>query len=234
MSVLEVMPGVYQIEFRIEFGYANVILVVEKNLTLIDAGFYGSSGAVLDSINRLGRSVDEIGLIIITHNHWDHVGGLPELRELTRAKVAAHRADFNLERLPYPKIVPKLAQAPILSHYRKFVYAESDEVDILLEGGEVFDVLGGLEVIHTPGHTPGSISLFSRPKRLLMVADTLAKHQQRIDPPTKWVCNDFPLAMQSVNRLAQLDFDTICFGHGRPLSGDVKDRVRALVKSYEP
>ncbi len=62
----------------------NVILIAEKELTLVDTAFHGSSTRIVDFIHSLGRSVEEISLIIITHNHFDHVGGLDELRRIAR------------------------------------------------------------------------------------------------------------------------------------------------------
>ena len=77
-GVLEIIPRVYQLTDR----GANIILITEEELTLIDTGLPGSLTRILDFIHSLGRSAEEIGLIIITHNHFDHAGGLAELRRL--------------------------------------------------------------------------------------------------------------------------------------------------------
>ncbi|MFC1941090.1 MBL fold metallo-hydrolase [Chloroflexota bacterium] len=89
-GVLEVIPKVYQLTI----GGVNMILIAEEELTLIDTGFRGSSAHLIDLIHRVGRSVEEIGLIILTHNHYDHAGGLTDLNKLIKAKVAAHKADI--------------------------------------------------------------------------------------------------------------------------------------------
>jgi len=129
---VEIIPYVYQITSR----GVNIILIVEEKLTLVDTGYRGSSPKIVSFIHSLGRSVKEISLIIVTHNHLDHVGGLPELKKLTPAKVAAHKADISEGELPYPRVVPKLLHIPPLSILRPFVYAKPSEVDIQLEGGE--------------------------------------------------------------------------------------------------
>ena len=154
---MEIIPRVYQITSR----GCNIILIVEEKLTLIDTGLRGSSPKIVSFIHNLGRSVKEISLIIITHNHLDHVGGLPELRKLTTVKVAAHKADISESELPYPRVAQKLLHILPFSIFRPLVYAKPIEVDIQLEGEEILSRLGGLMVIHTPGHTPGSIGLFS-------------------------------------------------------------------------
>jgi len=228
---VEIIPKVYQITYR----STNIILIAEEGLTLVDTGFRGSHPRIISFIRSLGRSVEDISLIIITHNHLDHVGGLIELKKLTRAKVAAHKADLNdsENQLPYPKIARKLLHIPPFSILRPLIYAKPGDIDIQLEGGEVLSPLGGLEVIHTPGHTPGSISLFSPQKKLLIVGDALNNRRQNLRLPPKFVSTDLTQAVDSVKRIAQLDFDILCFGHGKPLTRDASTRVRDLIKKHE-
>ncbi|MBI2849677.1 MAG: MBL fold metallo-hydrolase [Chloroflexi bacterium] len=201
----KISPDIYQITVM----GANIILIAEEKLTLIDTGYRNTSLHIIESIHQLGRSPEDIGLIIITHNHIDHVGGLAELKPLTSAKVAIHRTDIGQR-----KNLPS---------------ARDQDIDIRLEGGDVFDVLGGLEVIHTPGHTPGSICLFSRQNKLLIVGDALRKRRNVIHIPHKTLSFDLTQAVESARKLAQLDCDTICFGHGLPLTGGIHSKMQDLV-----
>jgi glyoxylase-like metal-dependent hydrolase (beta-lactamase superfamily II) len=228
---VEVTSKVYQITHR----GVNIILIAEEELTLIDTGFRGSSSRIIKFIHSLGRSAGEISLIIITHNHLDHAGGLAELKKLTAAKVAAHIADISDDeaQLPYRKTVRKLLRIPPFSILRPLLYARSDEVDIQLKGDEELSPLGGLKVIHTPGHTPGSISLFSPRKKLLIVGDALNNRHRDLRFPPKFVSTNLAQAIDSVKRMAQLDFDIICFGHGKPIIGDAVTRVRDLINKHE-
>ena len=226
---MEVMPQVYQITSK----YTNVILIVEEELTLIDTGVRGSSSKIIKYIRRLGRSVEEITLIILTHNHLDHIGGLAELKKFTTAKVAIHKADISdgiNSQLSDFGVVRKILHIPPLSSLRPFVCISPNEVDIQLEGGETLSPLGGLKVIHTPGHTLGSISLFSPQRRLLIVCDTLRTWHEEIRLPPKLVSADLIQAIDSVKRIAQLDFGIICFGHGKPLTKDALAKVGDLIK----
>ena len=228
---MEVIPKVHQITHR----GVNIILIAEEELTLIDTGFRGSPPRIISFIHRLGRSVDEISLIIITHNHLDHVGGLAELKKLTRAKVAAHKADISdsENQLPYPRLGRRLLHIPPFSILRPLLYAKPSDIDIQLEGGEVISPLGGLKAIHTPGHTPGSISLFSPQKKLLIVGDTLNNRYRNPRLPPKFVSTDLTQAIDSVKRIARLDFDILCFGHGKPLTKDASAKVGELIKKHE-
>lgn len=227
---MEITTHVYQITTR----GVNIILIAEEELTLIDTGLQGSSAKIVSFIHSLGRSVEEITLIILTHNHLDHVGGLAKLRRFTAAKIAAHKADINTleNQLPYPKAVPRLLHVSPFSALRPFFYIKLSDVDIQLEGGEILSPLGGLRVIHTPGHTPGSISLFSPQKKLLIVGDTLNNRYKNIRLPPKLVSTDLPQAIDSVRRIAQLDFGILCFGHGSPLVKDASARVQDLINKH--
>ena len=225
---MEIIPGVYQITHRA----VNVIVIAEEELTLIDTGWRRSFSRVISFVYSLGRSPEEITHIIITHNHLDHVGGLAGLRKFTPAKVAIHKADIGdiNSKSANPRFIRKLLGTYPFSPLRPMFYLKPSEVDIQLEGGEVFRPLGGLRVIHTPGHTPGSISLFSPQKKLLIVGDALGHRFKILRLPPKLVCSDLPQAVDSVKRIAQLDFDILCFGHGKPLTRDASAKVRHLVK----
>ncbi len=204
-----------------------MILIVEERLTLVDTGFSGSSTQIINFIHRLGRSVEELNLIIITHNHLDHAGGLAELRKLTKAKVAAHEADFAdtvIESAHAGGIRRLLRVPPLVEHGGE---------GIRMVDGEVLEPLGGLKVLYTPGHTADSISLFSPQNKLLMVGDALRKHRGTLYLPPKMVSSDLQQALASVKRIAQLDFDILCFGHGRPLTEGARDKVLELVERME-
>ncbi|MDH5696044.1 MAG: MBL fold metallo-hydrolase, partial [Dehalococcoidia bacterium] len=227
-STVEIIPHVHQITLR----GVNIILIVEEELTLIDTGFRGSTPQIIGFIRSLGRSPEEISLILLTHNHLDHAGGLAELKRFTQAKVVLHKADISADEshLPYPRVIRKLLHIPPFSLFRPFVYVKPGEADIEVEGGEIFSPLGELEIIHTPGHTPGSISLFFPKKRLLMVGDALNNRHKNIRLPPKMVSTDLTQAVDSVKRIAQLDFDILCFGHGRPLTKDASVKLREWIR----
>ena len=225
-SVLEIVPHVYQLSFR----GANVILLVEEELTLIDTGFPGSSSQIVRFIQSLGRSVEEVGLIIITHNHLDHTGGLTELRKLTKAKVAAHKADIDDAENQSANFKTKQGLTRILPFIHSVFSVRLNDVDTQLTGGEVLKSLGGLEVIHTPGHTPGSISLFSAQNRLLIVGDALNKRHWL---PPRMVSTDGQQAIDSIRRMAELDFDILCYGHGRPLVRDARARMQRWLEKLK-
>jgi len=225
---MEVIPGVHQMTVR----SANIFLIVEEEITIVDTGFRGSAKRIIRAIRNLSRSPEEISLIIITHNHLDHIGGLPGLRSFTSAKVAMHRADLSYSRngLPYPGYFKNLMKIPFVSVFWPMAYAKPNDVDIQLEGGEVLPPLGGLEVIHTPGHTPGSISLFAPKRSLLIVGDTINSSHRDLWLTPKSISSDVSQARESVKQLARLDFDILCCGHGKPIVGGASARLRGWIE----
>ena len=82
MLTMQIIPQVYQITFR----HVNIFLIVEENLTLIDTGFRRNTQGLIDFIHALGRSPEDIKLIILTHNHIDHTGGLAALKKITNVQ----------------------------------------------------------------------------------------------------------------------------------------------------
>ena len=107
---------------------------------------------------------------------------------------------------------------------------EPGDVDIQLEGGEILKPLGGLRVVPTPGHTPGSICLYAPERKLLFVGDALQRRRKKLRLPAKMVSTDLVAAIASVKKMAELDLEIICFGHGRPLFEGVHGRLTALIE----
>jgi len=214
------------------FGGVNIGLIAEQELTLVDAGLPGSTPRVVELVRRLGRSVDEITTVVITHNHFDHIAGLPDLLKLTEVKVIAHAAGLvgADAYAPYPEGIRRMLRVPFLNPLRRrFVLGESD-VDVQLTGGEVLNLLGGLQVIHTPGHTPGSICLYSPQRRLVFVGDAMRRHRRSLELPAKPVSTDLVQAVDSLRKIAELDFDVMVFGHGRPVTEEGRAWVQALLR----
>ena len=98
-----------------------------------------------------------------------------------------------------------------------------------IEDGEILPVLGGLRVIHTPGHTPGSICLHSPSRGFVIVGDWLQRVQGKVTHPNYYCTDDMTLARHSIAKLAELDVQTILFSHYPPYREDARSALRALV-----
>ncbi len=225
---LEVLPGVFRLGGFWGSGVwgANVYLLVDDDLTLVDTGFKGRAGQILRHIAKLGYSHSNIERIIITHYHADHIGSLAELKRITKASVIAHPADapYIDGRLPQPGPArPKWLNKALASSQKVWATVPVG-VDILINDGDELPILGGIKILHVPGHTPGSICLFVQSKRLVIVGDVIA-NRFGLRLPSLAFTVDLAQEMVSVKKIASLDFDVICFGHGLPLTRKARTAV---------
>jgi glyoxylase-like metal-dependent hydrolase (beta-lactamase superfamily II) len=99
--------------------------------------------------------------------------------------------------------------------------------------GDVIPVLGGLEVIHTPGHTPGSVCLYGRRDRVLFVGDALQCRRGRVSFASGLFSDDHPAARRAVQRMASLDVSMIVFSHFPPVTERVRETLAELAASAD-
>lgn len=230
-SAVEVLPGLYQVRTRGSKAY----LIVEDDITLIDAGSTGSGARILKAVEELGRSPSDIKHIVITHYHLDHVGGLPEVQEFVPAKTGVHLAEApHVESdglLPNPFTHPLLAK--ICEPYLRRNDPGAARVDVVLEDGDELPALGGMRVVHAPGHTAGSISLHFPNRGVLLVGDAMQYKFGRLMPPSRLFTQDMSEANASIRKLSELDFETLCFSHFRPILAGADQRVREFARTLQ-
>jgi len=94
--------------------------------------------------------------------------------------------------------------------------------------GDELPVLGGLRILHTPGHTPGSVCLYSPRDRFVIVGDLLQRVKGKVTLPNAFFTDDMALARRSISRLAELDVETILFSHYAPYREGAREALRAL------
>lgn len=221
----EVAPGVYPIE-QLKVGRAYLI-EDHDSLTLIDTSAPSAASRILSAIEGIGRRPEDLRLIVATHYHYDHTGNVAALRERTGAQFAAHaeEAPYIDGRSPWRAV----RIAGMRTDAAKRQYALT--VDRELQSGEVLPVAGGLEVIHTPGHTPGHISLYARERRALFAGDAFA-NWFGLQLPLSMSSHDMAQAKQSIATLARLDYDVALVGHGRPILGMASEKVAEWARRW--
>jgi len=216
---MEIAPGVHAVRLLNVYAF----LVDEPQLTLIDAGLIGSAGRIQRHIERIGRKADDLARIICTHAHPDHIGGVRELAGEREVEVLMHPADLDGLSVTLRDAVANRNRGQLIAYFTRHP-GEATPV----EDGQVLPILGGLRVVHTPGHTPGSICLYAEHHRLLFVGDTLQVVRGKVTFASTVFSEDLPLARASVARMAELDVETIAFSHYPPLRDGANDVLRTL------
>ena len=220
---MEIVAGVHAVSLR----GATAFLIVEDELTLIDAGLQGSKGLLVRYLDRIGRTMSDIARVVCTHGHPDHIGGVRELVFGTSIEVLLHPADTERLKVSFRDVVARPAPGQIVA-----LLTKGPEDAKPVRDGDVLPALGGLHVVHTPGHTPGSVCLYSPARRLLFVGDVLQVIRGKLSLPSHFFSEDLGEAHRSIARLAELDVDTICFSHYAPWSTGCRDALRALAQDY--
>jgi glyoxylase-like metal-dependent hydrolase (beta-lactamase superfamily II) len=198
-------------------------LVLEPRLSLIDCGYAGSANRIVKAITAQGRSAGDLGRVVVTHGHPDHAGSARELAALGAA-ILIHPADAERLATTWRDV----ARRPSRGRLFAAMTPEPPAVQPI-EDGDVLPVLGGLRVVHTPGHTPGSVCLYGARDRVLFVGDNLQRRFGRLSFASPLYSDDPAMARRSMARLADFDIDTIVFGHFAALDGGAGDALGRLI-----
>jgi glyoxylase-like metal-dependent hydrolase (beta-lactamase superfamily II) len=200
-------------------------LVLEDELSLIDCGHPGSVGRLVRAIDAHGRSIQELARVVVTHGHPDHAGSARELA-LRGVPVLIHPADaLNLGR-SWRHMVDRPSRGALFA-----AMTPEPPTTVPIQDGDVLPILGGLHVIHTPGHTPGSVCLYGARDRVLFVGDTLQRRFGRVTTASGLYSDDAREARRQVQRLAELDVETIVFSHYPPLTSGAGETLTVLARA---
>jgi hydroxyacylglutathione hydrolase len=193
------------IKLRTSLYDANAYLV-DRHI-LIDVGMDARS--VIAELGKYVRPGD-LETIILTHCHYDHTGGAGEVAAAFGAKIAIHEDDAPLLGNPNASASSMFGEK-----------APSAVPDILLKGGEFF---GELEVIHTPGHTPGGICLYSARSKILFSGDTV--FQDGSFGRTDLYGGSTQQLIRSIEKLSLLDVSAMYPGHGDIVKEDASEQIK--------
>jgi glyoxylase-like metal-dependent hydrolase (beta-lactamase superfamily II) len=219
---MEIVEGIHRVDkASANMPHANVYLVVNgEEITVIDTGTSGNAQKTVEYIQKLGHQPSDVKTIILTHFHMDHMGSAKELKDLTNAKVAAHieDADYVSGKKPLPK--PKNILFRAVSSFAKPVPVQ---VDITLKEG---DKIANLSVIHTPGHTPGSIMLLDEERKALFSGDTLRYDGKKVSGAPEQFSTDPNQVRESIAKASKLNFDVMLPGHGETLKPNASEEIK--------
>jgi glyoxylase-like metal-dependent hydrolase (beta-lactamase superfamily II) len=208
---------------------------------LIDTSTAGNETAILELLGGLiGCLPDEVAIdeLFLTHGHADHTGSAAALVERTGARVVAPVGDVPMIRAEQSAPPPQLTdwEKPLFERVmpgvpleQRLAPAAAVIPDRLVEDGDTLDWQHPARLLGVPGHTPGSTAMWFERERVLVAGDAIASHEDR---PILGVFNADPAAAKdSFRRLARLNADVACFGHGDALRTDAGARLAEVAQA---
>jgi len=149
------------------FVYAYLIL--GKEICLIDSGVSSAVNMIFDYVRKMGRDPREISLLALTHSHPDHIGGSQGVVRECGCQVAAH-----VDAQPWIEDVELQSRERPIANFHSLVGGPV-KVDLVLRDGDTLDLGDGLtlEIVHTPGHSRGSVSFVFREDGALFTGDAV-------------------------------------------------------------
>lgn len=242
-----VAPGVW----RLKDIFVNVYFIQDKEATgwvMVDAGLKSTARKVRNLVAEVFGKGSKPTAIIMTHAHFDHRGSLIELAEEWGVPVYCHHQErpYLTGQSSYPPPDPSVGggmMALLSFTYPKGPINAESYLKELPEDGAIPE-LADWKWIHTPGHTPGHISLFREKDGVLVAGDAfvttmqesvlaVATQKKFVCGPPKYFTPDWGAAARSVKELAALEPNVITTGHGRAMYGDeARKELRKLSKDF--
>lgn len=237
--------------WRLKDVFVNMFIIQDpetQDWVLVDAGLKSSAAHIREVAEKvIGRHIRPVA-IVLTHGHFDHRGSLQELAEEWQVPVYAHHQElpYLTGKASYPPPDPGVGGGLMATMSFLYPKAGIDVTEYLQElpGDGTVPGLNGWRWIHTPGHTPGHISLFRDSDGVLIAGDACVTTVQEsvisvitqvkyLSGPPKYFTPDWGAAARSVRALSELKPAVITTGHGRSMYGDIAQKeLTRLAKNF--
>lgn len=221
VSIVKNIPidGVKIVPCRIASGHRGVVKSFllagdDHRVILVDTGASDADAdIIMDAIKDIDHKHEDLQLCVLTHRHGDHTGGLKKLKKTLKFQVMAHEFDM-----------PAIHQAT------------GYDVEHIVKGGEHLPDCGGIDVIHTPGHTAGHISLHLPRIRTMIAGDAIVSAGEHLMVSPTYLSSDPEAAQASVKRLIEmnLDLERLLVGHGDDVYFGAKESLARIFAGPRP
>ena len=234
MSRAPIVPlrrNIYRIPTLGDFINSFVIVDDDGQVTLVDCGLKRAPAAIVRGLRAVNLVPHDVTRIVLTHAHTDHAGGAAAMVQRTEAPgVGVHALDATYlsggESAPADATTRLGALVNRLPGGGFAPVAVSEE----LSDGQVLNVGGGLQVLHTPGHTPGHIALLHQPSGVLITGDSIWNMRSRITWPIAAMCTSHVQNKRTAHVLGEINYDVAAFTHGPQISTQARESVRGFLQ----
>lgn len=223
---------------RIRFlNVSGFLLHTDQHMILVDTGHSKTISSFLSALDEMGKSPGDIDLIVLTHTHFDHAGGAAEIRRITGAPLAVHRSEslfLGRGRTPFPRGTRwkgKVMTTMGSLFARRMACYPAVQADLLID--EELDLtpygIPGI-VIHTPGHTAGSVSVILEDGGAIVGDNVLGISVKEHFPP---FANDLRGVIKSWEMYIGRGVKTLYPAHGGSVDiNEITDEIEAARKKY--
>lgn len=230
-TVEELGAGLYRLPTMGVLINSYAIVDPDGSVTLIDCGTKQASKAIVRGLCQINKSLADVQRIVLTHAHHDHAGSAEFVRNGAGLDgVAAHEQDAEFIRHGASASGDATALGYRLFARNGLAGFAPVSVSHELRDGDTVPVAGGLQVIHTPGHTPGHISLLHHASQTLITGDAIFNLKLRMTWPIAFACTSAAMNKVSAAKLADAEYATAAFTHGPVIRDQARERVREFVR----
>lgn len=233
------------LEIKFDFNGATnaifpVILSDEEEMILIDCGYPNFLLLIKAAAEVKGLDMSKLTKIIITHHDYDHMGALAEFkREYPHIKILSSideakyiSGEEKSLRLQQAEAIydglPEEQKENARNFQRLLESIENVEVDLCLREGDFFPWCGGVEIVATPGHMPGHISIYVKDSKTLIAGDALVVEDNKLVIANPQYTLDMEEAKKSVKKLLNYEIDRIICYHGGIYTENIKDALQNI------
>jgi len=237
------------IPLEIKFDYAGAINTIfpalikdEKELILVDCGYPGFLPLIRAASLEKGVNLDDLTKAIITHHDFDHIGSLAALKRIypgisvlssqeEERYINGMEKSLRLQQAEaiYDKL-PDDQKAGAMSFHKMLEAIEKVSVDGLLKDGDCLPWCGGMEIVATPGHMPGHISIYLKEHKTLISGDALVVENNHLAIANPQYTLDLAEAKRSIGKLLNYDIERVICYHGGVFANNVKVSLEELIE----
>lgn len=217
---MEIAKGVEMLHIDFHGNNIHPILLWDGEMAvLIDTGFPGQFEDLCAAMDKVGVSLDKLKVLILTHQDMDHIGSLPEILQDcgNHVTVYAHELDKSYIQGEIPLLKDGHLENP-----------PKGRVDDTLIDGQELPFCGGIRVIHTPGHTPGHISLYLRESKTLIAGDSMYSVNGVLEGIHIPTTPDMHAAQLSLKKYVDFDIASVVCYHGGLSTLNINEQILRL------